>query len=146
MKSNVLIGLMFGCGILMLSVPFLCFTIASQYLQLPNITSWEVIIPMYLIVLVATFGLSIGSFAFLQYNNCKKVKGSQIATNAGIATGIQAGFMTLITIFPGLLRMVENIIPVSIPYTFKQGLMYGYYTFFASLFGTAVGGTFSTIC
>ena len=89
MNTSLLVSLMFACGIFNAILPFLCFTIASTMMML-NIQSWEVIISMYLIVIVVTFGLAMGSFAFLQYDNCKNIKMKQVATNAGIATAIQA--------------------------------------------------------
>jgi len=136
---------MFACGLFNLFLPFLCFTLASSVFML-NIQSWEVIIPMYLIIIAVTFVLALGAFAFLQNDNCKKVKMSQIATNAGIAAAIQAGTLIIITVFPRILAIPKNILPLSIPYSLREGLSYGYFTSFASMFGTVIGGTFSSIC
>ena len=144
MNTSLLVGLMFACGIFNAIIPFLCFIIASTIMML-NIQSWEVIIPMYLIVIVVTFGLAMGSFAFLQYDNCKNIKMKQVASNAGIATAIQAGTLAL-TLVPGFLGIPKNVLPLFIPYTLREGLSYGYFTFFASMFGTVIGGTFSSIC
>jgi len=101
---------------------------------------------MYLIIIAVTFVLALGAFAFLQNDNCKKVKMSQIATNAGIAAAIQAGTLIIITVFPRILAIPKNILPLSIPYSLREGLSYGYFTSFASMFGTVIGGTFSSIC
>jgi hypothetical protein len=73
----------------------------------------------------------------------KNVK--QIFTNAGIAAAIQ--FITLISVhFLGWTSIPKNMIPIWIPDITREGLGYGYFSFFASMFGTVIGGTLSAIC
>lgn len=145
MNTGALVGIMLACGILMAILPATCFTVASVLFQLP--ITWTVLLITFAIILVLTFVLSLGAFAFLQYDNCKKVKNmKQVATNAGIATAIQAGAL-LLALIPGVLGIPMSVIPtwISNP-LIREGIGYGYYVFFATMFGTVIGGTFSSIC
>jgi hypothetical protein len=144
MNTGALVGIMLACGILIGMLPATCFTLASILFQLP--ITWTVLLITFAIILVLTFGVLLGAFAFLQYDNCKKVNMKQVATNAGIATGIQAGAL-LLSLIPGVLGIPMSVIPSWIVYPMiREGIGYGYYVFFATMFGTVIGGTFSSIC
>lgn len=144
MNTGALVGIMLACGILISILPATCFTVASVLFQLP--ITWTVLLITFGIILVLTFALSLGAFAFLQYDNCKKVNMKQVATNAGIATGIQGGAL-LVSLIPGVLGVPMSVIPTWIQYPMiREGIGYGYYVFFATMFGTVIGGTFSSIC
>jgi len=145
MNTGLLVSLMLACGILILSVPVFSFIIANMFLGVQGITG-TVLLATLLITVLLTFILSAASFTYLQYDSCKKVKNvKQIFTNAGIAAAIQ--FMTLISVhFLGWTSIPKNMIPIWIPDITREGLGYGYFSFFASMFGTVIGGTLSAIC
>ena len=138
-------SLMLACGILMLSVPVFSFIIANMFLGVQGVTG-TVLLATLLIAVLLTFLLSAASFTYLQYDSCKKVKNvKQIFTNAGIAAAIQ--FITLIFVhFLGWTSIPKNMLPLWIPDITREGLGYGYFSFFASMFGTVIGGTLSAIC
>ena len=144
MNTGLLVSLMFACGILLLSIPILSFIIANMYLG-QGITG-NVLLATFIITIVLTFLLSAASFTYLQYDSCKKVKNvNQIFTNAGIAAGIQ--FVTLPLVhFLGWTSIPKNMLPLWIPEITREGLGYGYFSFFASMFGIVIGGTLSAIC
>jgi hypothetical protein len=145
MNTGLLVSLMLACGILMLSVPILSFIIANMFLGVQGITG-NLLLVTLLITVVLTFLLGAASFTYLQYDSCKKVKNvKQIFTNAGIAAGIQ--FVTLLLVhLLGWTSIPKNMLPQWIPYITREGLGYGYFSFFASMFGTVIGGTLSAIC
>ncbi len=106
-----------------------------------------VLILIYLAILLITFGLCFGSFALMQQQTCGKVKNiKQIASNSGIATAIQAVGMPLVAFIPVVRSFVGSILPNSLSYTTKESISYGYFAFWFSLFGSAIGGTFSAVC
>jgi hypothetical protein len=145
MNTGLLVSLMLACGILMLSVPILSFVIANMFLGVQGLNG-NLLLATLLITVVLTFLLASASFTYLQYDSCKKVKNvKQIFTNAGIAAGIQ--FVTLLFVhFLGWTSIPKNMLPLWIPYITREGLGYGYFSFFASMFGTVIGGTLSAIC
>lgn len=147
MNTGLLVSLMFACGIIIAAVPFLCFILSALVLGIQGITT-SVVLMMFFITILLTFLLSAASFTYLQYNSCKKVNNvKKIFANAGIAAGIQ--FITLIAIYLlGLKSIPINMLPswISTQETLREGIGYGYFTFFASMFGTVIGGTLSSIC
>jgi hypothetical protein len=147
MNTGLLVSLMFACGIIVAAIPFLCFIMSAIVLGIQGITL-SVTLMMFAITILMTFLLSAASFTYLQYNSCKKVNNvKKIFANAGIAAGIQ--FITLIAIyFLGLKSIPINMLPswISAQETVREGIGYGYFTFFASTFGTVIGGTLSAIC
>ena len=144
MNTGLLIGLMFACGILMMAMPVVCFMIANIVMG-QGITPF-VLIMTFLIILLLTFLLSAGSFAYMQYDACKKVKNTtQIFTNAGIAVAIQLVSLLFVGI-TGWTSIPKQMLPETVPYLVREGLGYGYYTFFATMYGIVLGGTLSSIC
>jgi len=145
MNTGLLVSLMFACGILILSVPFICFTIANIVFGIQGIPPTLLFMTFFITILM-TFLLSSASFSYLQYDSCKKVKNTkQIFANAGIAAAIQ--FVVILFVYiTGWTSIPKNMLPVWLPYLAREGLGYGYYTFFASMFGTVIGGTLSAVC
>lgn len=147
MNTGLLISLMLACGIIIGCTPFLCFTIANMAFGVQGFTT-SLLLTSFIITVGLTFFLSSASFSYLQYDSCKKVKNpKQILVNAGIATGIQ--FVTLLFVhFTGFTSIPINMLPprLLVQYGLKEGVGYGYYSFFASMFGTVLGGTLSAVC
>jgi hypothetical protein len=138
---------MLACGIIIGWIPFLCFTITNIVFGI-NGVSTSLLLISFAITIAFTFLLSAASFSYLQYNSCKKVKNpKQIFANAGIAAGIQ--FVTLLFVyFTGFTSIPINMLPpwLLVQLGVKEGVGYGYYSFFASMFGTVLGGTLSSVC
>jgi len=138
---------MFACGILLGWIPFLCFTIANIAFGIQGIST-NLLIATLLITVVLTFLLCAASFTYLQYNSCKKVKNTkQIFANAGLAAGLQFIILLFVHI-TGFTSIPINMLPLWTPtnYGIKEGVGYGYYSFFASMFGMVLGGTLSAVC
>lgn len=99
-----------------------------------------------LTTLVATYLLCFGAFALIQKSNCGKVNMGQAASNAGLATAAQA-VVLLITYFVSWFRdMVTGLMPPDIDPAIQLSVGYGFWTFWASVYGIAVGGTLSGVC
>jgi hypothetical protein len=138
---------MLACGIIIGWIPFLCFTIANMTLGIQGVST-SLLLMSLAITVALTFLLSVASFSYLQYNSCKKIKNpKQIFANAGIAAGIQ--FITLLFVYlTGFTSIPINMLPpwLVVQLGVKEGVGYGYYSFFASMFGTVLGGTLSAVC
>lgn len=100
-----------------------------------------------LAALVISYLTALGTFTLLQRQNCGSIKNmKQIASNAGIATAFQGVILALCYFIPGLRQLVTNLFPLDLDPTFQDSLGYGYFSFWAALFGTAIGGTLSGVC
>ena len=147
MNTGLLVSLMLACGILIGLTPTLCFTIANIALGIQGLPL-NILLLTLLITTILAFLLSAASFTYLQYNSCKKVKNvKQIFANAGMAAGLQL-VVLLFVHFTGFTSIPMNMLPIWIPTQvgIKEGLGYGYYSFFASMFGIVMGGTLSSVC
>lgn len=112
-----------------------------------NASDPRLLVTFILLALVVSYLTSFGSFILVQRANCGKIKNlKQIATNAGLALGIQALFLILAWLIPGLRGIVSNLMPPDLDPNILDSVGYSYFSFWASLFGTAVGGTLSGIC
>ncbi len=146
MNISLLVTLMIATAIVISLIPYVGFMIGHYIFSLSTCDAY-VLISIYLAILLITFGLCFGSFALMQQQTCKKVKNyKQIASNSGIATAIQAIGMPLVAFMPFIRSFVGSILPNYISYTTKESISYGYFAFWFSLFGTAIGGTFSAVC
>jgi hypothetical protein len=101
----------------------------------------------FLAALVISYLTALGTFTLVQRQNCNGIKNmKQVASNAGIALGIQAVTLTLCYFIPGLRGLITNLFPLDLDMSIQDSLGYGYYSFWAALFGTAIGGTLSGVC
>ena len=146
MNMSLLVTLMIAVAIIISLIPYVGFMLGRYIFNLPTCDGYLLSI-VYLAILLATFGLCFGSFALLQQQTCGKVKNvKQIASNSGIATATQAVGMLLVAFIPVVRSFVGSILPNSLSYTYKESISYGYFAFWFSLFGSAIGGTFSAVC
>ena len=112
-----------------------------------NASDPRLFVTFILLALVVSYLTSFGSFVLVQRANCGQVKNwKQIANNAGLALGIQALFLLLVWLIPGLRGIVSNLMPPDLDINILDSVGYSYFSFWASLFGTAIGGTLSGIC
>ncbi len=137
---------MIGVSMLMAVLPFGVFLGLGTLLDVAS-SDIRLLTVYFLGALVVSYLISLGTFALIQRQNCGSVKNmKQVASNAGIALGIQAGALALCFLFPGLRSLVTNLFPLDLDIRIQDSLGYGYYSFWAALFGTAVGGTLSGVC
>jgi hypothetical protein len=138
---------MMACGILLGATPALCFMIAKITLGIQGLP-FNLLLMTFLITVALTFVVCLASFTYLQYDSCKKLDSNdliKLLANAGIAAGIQT--VTLLFVhFTGFISIPMNMIPYTMEYGVKEGIGYGYYSFFASMFGMVLGGTLSSVC
>ena len=137
---------MIGVSVLMAFLPFSIFLGLGTLLGVDS-SDIRLLSVYFLGALVVSYLIALGTFTLIQRQNCGGVKNmKQVASNAGIALGIQAGALALCFLFPGLRSLVTNLFPLDLDPRILDSLGYGYYSFWASLFGTALGGTLSGVC
>lgn len=146
MDTSILTTLMLSVGVLMFLLPFFIFiTLGGSIAAVPG--DARLIVAMFLIGAILMYLVSGASFTLIQKFNCNKIESaSKIANNAGISTGVYAGFLALSALIPRLRSIVTDIISPEVEQNVRDSLGYGYYSFWGSLFGIAIGGTLSAVC
>jgi len=146
MNTSILTTLMLSVGVLMFMLPFFIFiTLGGSIAVVPG--DARLLVALLLAGSVLMYLVSAGAFTLIQNHSCGKVKSAgQVATNAGTATAIYAGFLAVAAFVPPLRSIVTNIISPEVEQNVRDSLGYGYYSFWGSLFGIAIGGTMSAIC
>jgi hypothetical protein len=146
MDTSILTTLMLSVGVLMFMLPFFIFiTLGGSISAVPG--DARLFVALLLAGAVLMYLVSGAAFALIQRYNCNKVQSaSKIASNAGISTAIYSGFLALAAFIPRLRSIVTDIISPEVEQNVRDSLGYGYYSFWGSLFGIAIGGTLSAIC
>jgi hypothetical protein len=146
MNTSILTTLMLSVGVLMFMLPFFIFiTLGGSIAAVPG--DARLLVALLLSGAVLMYLVSAGAFTLIQNYNCGKVKSAgKIASNAGTATGIYAAFVALAAFIPKLRSIVTDIISPEVEQNVRDSLGYGYYSFWGSLFGIAIGGTMSAVC
>jgi hypothetical protein len=146
MDNTLLYAIMIVVSLLMAILPFGVFLGLGTLLGVDS-SDTRLLVVFFLAALVISYLTALGTFTLVQRQNCGGVKNmKQVASNAGIALGIQAGALALCFFIPGLRSLVTNLFPLDLDVRIQDSLGYGYYTFWAALFGTALGGTLSGVC
>ena len=146
MDNTLLYVIMIGVAMLMTVLPFAVFLGLGSLFDIAS-TDIRLLTIFFLGALVISYLVSLGTFTLIQRQNCGSIKNmKQVASNAGIAMGIQAAALGLCYLFPGLRGLITNLFPLDLDPRIQDSLGYGYYTFWAALFGTAIGGTLSGVC
>ena len=146
MDATIVYAMMVAMAILMAVLPFTVFMGLGSAMGAAA-EDPRLLATFILLTLVVSYLTSLGSFALIQRANCGTVKNwKQIANNAGIAFGIQAVTLFLAWLIPGLRGIVSGLLPPDLDPAILESFGYSYFTFWASLFGTAIGGTLSGIC
>lgn len=146
MDATITYAMMVVIALLMAMLPFGIFMGLSSLVGAsagdPRILATYIITALILSYLTA-----LGAFALIQKSNCGSVKNmNQIAQNAGLAFGIQAVTLVLCWLIPSMRGIVSGLLPPDLDMAILDSVGYSYYSFWASLFGIAIGGTLSGIC
>lgn len=148
MNMGLLIGLMFANAILISFIPYIFFNTAYNLYDIFP-TNGILLLMVYIAIIVISFGLSFGTFALIQKENCKSIKNfKQISYNSLIVAGIQGIGMLIAAFVPVLRSFVKSVIPTMLASNCinKESISYGYFAFWYSLFGIAIGGSLSAVC
>jgi len=138
--------MMISVAMFMAILPFGVFLGLGSVLEVTS-TDPRLMVTFFLAAAVLSYGTAFGAFALIQNQNCGSVKNmKQIANNAGIAFGIQAITLLLVYFIPGLRGIVSSLLPPDTELALTDSLGYSYFSFWAALFGIAVGGTLSGSC
>lgn len=133
-------------SLMMALLPFAVFLGLGSLVGLGS-SDFRILTIYILAALILSYLIALGTFTLIQRQNCGSIKNmKQVASNAGIACAIQAGVLGLVYFIPGLRKLVTNLFPLDLDLNIQDSLGYGYYSFWAALFGTAVGGTLSGVC
>lgn len=146
MDNTLLYAVMITASLLMAVLPFAVFLGLGSLVDAAS-GDIRMLSVYFMAALVFTYGVAFGAFALIQRQNCNGIKNlKQVASNAGLATGIQAVALVLSYFLPGMRGLITNLFPLDLDPKIQDSLGYGYYSFWATLFGTAIGGTLSGIC
>jgi hypothetical protein len=144
MASSLVYGMMGLNALLLFAIPFVVFMGLGGFFE--SIDDIWLIVLTVLVCMMVSYATSFGSFAVIQKNSCDKVNYKHVALNSLIPLGFISGFLVLVAIFPGLRSIVGNLFPPTMSPEVVYSASYGYYSFWATLFGTAIGGFLSAAC
>jgi len=145
MDMTMVYVMMICVGMFLAILPFGIFMGLTQTLEVA-VTDPRILVTYILLALILSYVLSLGAFALIQNQNCNKVNIKQAASNAGISLGIQSVVLLLVWCFPFLRNIVVNLLPPETDLAIKDSIGYSYFSFWAGLFGVAIGGTLSGVC
>jgi len=146
MDNTILYVMMICVGLLNAAIPFGVFLGLATLMNIDDVDTRLIVITI-LAVLIVTFLGCLGAFAIVQSTNCGQVKNmKQVASNAGLALGIQAFLTFIVWLIPGLRGIVSGLLPPDTDPKVLEAFGYSYFAFFGGLFGVAIGGTLSGIC
>ena len=101
---------MLSVGVLMFMLPFFIFITLGGSIAAAQ-GDPRLLVALFLIGAVLMYLVSAGAFTLIQNHSCNKVQSAgKIASNAGTATAIYAGFVALAAFIPKLRSIVTNII------------------------------------
>ena len=138
--------MMIVSGLLMAILPFGFFMGLGSFIGVTG-SDPRIFVAYILAALVFSYLTALGSFAIIQKSSCGSIKNmKQIASNAALALGIQAGTLIVIKFVPFLRNVVSGLLPPDLDVNILDSVGYSYYSLWAALFGTAIGGTLSGVC
>ncbi len=146
MDNSLLYVLMFIAGVFMASLPWLVFMGFSTMFGIATI-DYRLMLTFAILALILAFVLSFIVFMVLQKKNCGEVKDyGKISKYAGISTGIQATVLSVISFVQWFKNIVFGVMPPDLDDKIRESAVYSYYSFWAMLFGIALGGNMTSIC
>jgi hypothetical protein len=146
MDNTILIVMMIVSALLMAILPFGFFLGLGKVLETTS-SDPRLLVAYILVALVVSYLTALGSFALIQNQSCGGVKNmKQIASNSALALGIQSGTLLVVWFLPALRGIVSDLLPPDVDIAILDAIGYSYFSFWAALFGTAIGGTLSGMC
>ncbi len=146
MDSSILYAMMITVAVLMAAFPFAVFMGLGTLLNTIS-SDPKMMISFVVLSISILYALSLGSFALIQKTSCGSIKSfKQINYNALISAAFQLCLMLLITIVPWFRNIVSNIMPTDLDINIVDSVVYSYYSFWAAMFGMAIGGSLSGSC
>jgi hypothetical protein len=145
MDMTMVYVMMVVVALFMAILPLGVFMGLAQALEVAS-TDTRLLVSYILVALIFSYVLSLGAFALIQQQNCKKVNIKQAASNAGISLGIQSVVLLLVHFLPFLRNIVSDLLPAETDLAIKDSIGYSYFSAWAALFGVAIGGTLSGVC
>ena len=123
------------------------YSIASMLGIGEDVVDIRITFAFFVVSCILLYGVSFGTFAGVQKDNCGEVKRwKQIALNALIPLAFHVGILTVVLIVPWFQDIVGNLLPPDTPAYAKTATALSYYTFWATMMGGALGGSFSGSC
>lgn len=146
MNTAVLYIVMVCASLFMALVPFGVFMGIGSLVGLPS-SDIRMILAYVVVLLALAYTMSLLSFTLVQKSNCGEVKNfKQIALNSLVSVGFHVGLLLLVLFVPWFRNIVANLFSPEIDQTLRDSIGYGYYSFWATMFGVALGGTLSASC
>lgn len=146
MDNTIVYVMMIVSALFMAMLPFGFFLGLGSVLGVGSSDS-RLFVSYILAALVFSYLIALGAFALIQRSNCGSVKNmKQISSNASLALGIQAGTLLVIKFVPFLRNIVSGLFPPDLDENVLDAVGYSYYSMWAALFSTAIGGTLSGVC
>jgi len=146
MNQSVLYTMMVVLALIMAVLPFGVFMGLGTVIGVPS-TDTRLLVVYVLGALVISYLLSLAAFSVIQKTSCGEVKNmKQVAINSSISLAIQGVTLALVVFLPSLRGIVSGLLPPDLDPAILESLAYSYYSFWAALFGTAIGGTLSGVC
>jgi hypothetical protein len=146
MDLSTLLLTMGVSGIVMAVLPFLFFMIVGSLVGLDT-TSNTMLFGYFILLVIVSYGLSIGAFTLLQSTNCNEVKNfKRIALNSLITVGFQVVLFALTFLIPFLKHSIRGLFSPDFSEVAKDSTVYSYYAFWGMVMSVALGGTMSGSC
>jgi hypothetical protein len=146
MNQSVLYTMMVVLALIMAVLPFGVFMGLGTAIGVPS-TDIRLLVVYVLGALVISYLLSLAAFSVIQKTSCGQVKNmKQVAINSSISLAIQGVTLALTVFLPSLRGIVSGLLPPDLDPAILDSVAYSYYSFWAALFGTAIGGTLSGVC
>jgi hypothetical protein len=146
MNQSVLYTMMVVVALIMAVLPFGIFMGLGSAIGAPS-TDPRLLVVYVLGALVISYLLSLAAFSVIQKTSCGQVKNmKQVAINSSISLAIQGVTLALAVFLPSLRGVVSGLLPTDLDPAILDSMAYSYYSFWAALFGTAIGGTLSGVC
>jgi hypothetical protein len=148
MNTFVFTLVLLAMGTIMALVSFATIFGISSLLDIGgDIVDARITFSFFVLSCIVVYGISFGAFAIVQKDNCGEVKSwKQIALNALIPLAFQAGILILVILVPWFQNLVGNLFAPDTPAHTKAAMAFAYYSFWATMMGGALGGSFSGSC
>lgn len=146
MNTAVLYIVMICASLFMTMIPFGVFMGVGSLVGLPS-SDIRMTLTYFVVLLTLAYAMSLLSFAMIQKSNCGEIKNfKQIALNSLVSVAFHVFLLLLIFTVPWFRNVVTNLFSPEIDQTLRDSIGYGYYSFWATMFGVALGGTLSASC